>query len=82
MTAEFPDTYTTAAELAEREAAVREAVKEFEGKTDADIEAEITRRQADLGRMRASHLETHIRVLERRLKDLRAELARREAQNG
>jgi len=75
MTAEFPD--RSFEEIAERWAEELREAEEFNDVTDAEIQAEITRRETTLDKLRAAHYRTEIRVVERRLESLRTELARR-----
>jgi hypothetical protein len=77
VTAEFPDTWQ--AELAERQAAAREEAKEFADIPLVELQAEITRREADLARLRVQCFDVEIRIVARHLLSLREEMARREA---
>jgi hypothetical protein len=75
MTAEFPD--TSLIDLEERRALEAEEQDEFADTSLADLEAERGRREDDLERCRALCLPAQIRVVERRLETLRAEIERR-----
>jgi hypothetical protein len=75
MTAEFPD--TSLAELAARQEAAQVEAEEFEGVSLADLAAEISQREAALDDLRVRYFEVELRIVERRLQALRAEMARR-----
>ena len=57
----------------------REEAEEFAGIPLVELKAEVARREADLGRLRAQCLEVELRIVARRLHSLREEMARREA---